>query len=66
MRRNRRYGVESIAMMTPFLSIATRVSRKVRSLPCALEVMCSERVSTHLTGRPAAFFEASAQTAICG
>ena len=46
---------EVMAVMTPFLSSATRVSRKVRSLPWALEVMCSERVSTHLTGRPPAF-----------
>ena len=45
-------------MITPFLSRATRVSRKVRSLPCALEAMCSDRVSTHLIGRPPAFFEA--------
>ena len=57
---------EVIAVITPFLSSATRVSRNVRSFPCALEVMCSERVSTHLTGRPPAFFEASAHTAICG
>ncbi len=57
---------EAIAVITPFLSRATRVSRKVRSFPCALEVMCSERVSTHFTGRPPAFFEASAHTAICG
>ena len=32
---------ELMAVITPFLSSATRVSRKMRSLPCALDVMCS-------------------------
>ena len=55
-----------MAVITPLLSNATRVSKKVRSLPCALACMCSVRVSAHFTGRPPVLRDAKAHTAMYG